>query len=203
MSTDETRGHYVKALVIESPTTPKQRARNYALYLRLRDGTPVEERSGTRDGVGLNVFGFEVPLASMSMGSSSTGEPSMSFRLDKNGECYRRLLSYISDHFPYSCDADDEVAALTAERDAAVADMEAAEQRMAGVLDGTFATKDETAAREIERLTAERDAMRAVVEAAKKWREGRDVSSEESARLYHARMIALFRAIDALAAGET
>lgn len=41
---------------------------------------------------------------------------------------------------------------LTEQRDAAGADMEAAEQRMLGVLDGTFAVGDGSAQREIERL---------------------------------------------------
>lgn len=62
---------------------------------------------------------------------------------------------------------------LLAERDQAVADMEAAEQRLLGVLDGTFAVGDGTAQREIERLreqlaimTAERDALRDKLRAA-------------------------------------
>lgn len=117
MSNDEPRGQYYPALTLESPTTPKQRARNYALYLRLRDGTPQEERTGTRDGVGLHVFQFEIPTASCHA-SSIGGEPTLSFSLARDGECYRRLLSYISDHFPNGCDADDEVERLTKDRDA-------------------------------------------------------------------------------------
>lgn len=102
--TDDTRGTWVPALVIQSPATPKQRARNYALYARLRDGTPPEQRTGSRDGVGLHVFVFEVPIERCSIEMRT-----VTFRLDKSDECYRRLLSYISDHFPTKCDADHSV----------------------------------------------------------------------------------------------
>lgn len=52
-----------------------------------------------------------------------------------------------------------EVRELEQQRDAAIADMEAAEQRMLGVLDGTFSVGDGTAQREIERLRAENERL--------------------------------------------
>lgn len=104
----ETR--WVPALVLESQATPEQSARNYKLYTRLRDGTPVAERTGSRDGVGLHVFVFEVPLVDCQIYRDE-----ITFRLGKESECYRRLLSYISDHFDTKCDADDEVKRLRAE----------------------------------------------------------------------------------------
>ena len=109
----EQRGRWVPVLLLESNTTPTQRARNYALYLRLRDGIPVDERKTSRDGVGLHLFQFEVPIRSCTYWDGA-GEPSYMFRLDKDGECYRRLLSYITDHFPDDCDADTEVERLRA-----------------------------------------------------------------------------------------
>lgn len=118
--TNETEQHWVPAITLEAQATPEQRARNYALYLRLRDGTPEAERLGTRDGVGLHVFTFEVPAADCAMDNSYSQKaggmvPHWSFRLDRDSECYRRLLSYISDHFDTKCDADEEVVRLRAE----------------------------------------------------------------------------------------
>lgn len=110
----EELGKWVPALVLESNTTPRQRARNYALYLRLRDGIPTGERKSSRDGVGLHVFGFEIPTSSVTAGFRGD-EHTLSFRLDKDGECYRRLLSYITDHFFDDCDADVEADRLRAE----------------------------------------------------------------------------------------
>ena len=101
---------WVPALVLESQATPEQRARNYRLYERLRDGTPEAERLGLRDGMGLHVFVFEVPLADVKIHRDD-----VSFRLGNGTECHRRLLSYISDHFDTRCDVDDEVKRLREE----------------------------------------------------------------------------------------
>lgn len=119
--TDEPRGEWKPTLVIESPCTPKQRARNYALYSRLYYGVPPEERTGeSREGIGLHVFQFSVPLADCSIGGPG---PEVSFRLKPDGECLRRLCSYITDHFDTKCDADDEVERLTAENAALRAEL--------------------------------------------------------------------------------
>lgn len=63
-----------------------------------------------------------------------------------------------------------EINRLQRERDEARADCEAAEQRMIGVLDGTFSVGDGTAQREIERLRVELDRLRPVFDAARTWR---------------------------------
>lgn len=100
---------WVPALVIESKTTPQQRERNRALYLRLRDGQ-ISPRTGVQE-VGLSSFVYDVPIERLSVGPAGK---SFSFRLDKSDECFRRLLSVISDHFDERCDADDEVERLRA-----------------------------------------------------------------------------------------
>lgn len=103
MMSDDTEGmHYVPVLVLKSETTPKQRIRNRDQYQRLRDGAP-----GIRGGSdGLSGFVYEVPMERMSIAPDGR---TFSFRLDKSDECFRRLLNVIADHFPTSCDADDEV----------------------------------------------------------------------------------------------
>ena len=62
-----------------------------------------------------------------------------------------------------------EVRELEQQRDAARTDMEAAEQRMLGVLDGTFATGDGTAQREIERLRHQLDQLQPLVSVLGDW----------------------------------
>lgn len=99
---EESRGEYVPALVIESRVTPEQRERNYALYSRLYHGVPPEKRTGeSREGIGLHMFQFSVPIEDVSIGMRE-----VSFRLNPESECLRRLCSYISDHFDSSCAAD-------------------------------------------------------------------------------------------------
>lgn len=104
-------GTWVPALVLESPVTPQQRARNFAFYQRIRDGVEGDYRQG-----GLKQFVFEVPLDSCSVGpaSPSNGHRShVTFRIDPASDCYRRLVSYIVGHTDVKCDADDRVEYLT------------------------------------------------------------------------------------------
>jgi hypothetical protein len=130
---DETRGTYVKALVFEAEATPQQRNRNYAFYLRIRDGVDGDHRQS-----GLKSFVFEVPVDSCSgVGNSWTKEgmkPHFSFRLDPESDCYRRLCSYIVGHTDAKCDADDEaekLPTLLSEN----AKLKAENERMRGLLD--------------------------------------------------------------------
>ena len=58
------------------------------------------------------MFVYDVPIERLSLGPA--GE-SFSFRLDKNDECFYRLLHVITDYFDERCDADDEVERLRAE----------------------------------------------------------------------------------------
>lgn len=116
MEPAEPEMRWVPALVIESKATPQQRARNFALYQRLRDGQ-VSPRNGIQEN-GLSGFVYDVPIERLSIGP---GGRSFSFRLQKDDECFRRLLSVISDHFDTKCDADDEVEHLRAR----VAELEA------------------------------------------------------------------------------
>lgn len=109
---------WVPVLVLGGQTTPEQRARNCDLYKRIRDGVPEAEREGLRGGP-LHHFVFDVPMDTVRMGPVSGASPrgSVSFRLDPDGECYRRLLSCIADNFHTSCDADAEVARIRAQRE--------------------------------------------------------------------------------------
>ena len=102
MSTETKESKWVYALTLGGETTPQQRARNRALYQRLRDG--FDDPSGFRDN-GLSMFVYDVPIERLSLGPA--GE-SFSFRLDKNDECFYRLLHVIADYFDERCDADDE-----------------------------------------------------------------------------------------------
>lgn len=96
---------WVPALVIGGETTPQQRQRNFALYQRLRDGA-----IGVRGGAGgLSGFVYDVPIERLSL---APGAASFSFRLAKDDECFRRLLSVVTDHFPSECEVDDENAKL-------------------------------------------------------------------------------------------
>ena len=112
MSDEIDNMRYVPAIAIGGEATIKQRQRNAALYRRLRDG----DGTGDFKSSGLASFTFEVPFASCSYGGSP---PSITFRLDKDSDCFRRLLHVISDHFDTKCDADDEVERLTAVAEAA------------------------------------------------------------------------------------
>lgn len=96
----------VPALVIESATrvTPQQRARNIAAYNRLKDGQ-ISPRHGGQES-GLSGFVYDVPIERLSIAPSGK---TFSFRLQKDDECFWRLLSVISDHFDGFCDADDQV----------------------------------------------------------------------------------------------
>ena len=108
MSNDtEPHGEWVPALRIESTTTPRQRARNFAFYERIRDGVPGDFRQS-----GLKSFVFEVPSDRCEVGpaSPSNGHRThFSFRLDPESDCYRRLVSYIVGHTASDCDADHSV----------------------------------------------------------------------------------------------
>lgn len=106
---------WVPVLTIGGETTPEQRARNFALYQRLKDG--FDDPRGFRDR-GLSSFVYDVPIERLSLGP---GAQSFSFRLDKEDECFRRLLRVITNYFDERCDADDEVARLRAR----VAELEA------------------------------------------------------------------------------
>jgi hypothetical protein len=101
---------WVPVLVLDSGVTVQQRGRNRDIYQRLRNGVPEEERCGLRGGP-LHHMVFEIPVGSVSFGPYGT----ISFRLDPDGDCFRRLLSCITDALPLRCAADDEVAALKAE----------------------------------------------------------------------------------------
>lgn len=102
--------HWIPAIVIGGEATIPQRQRNFALYQRLRDGF-IDERMGGLARSGLSGFVFDVPIERLSVGP---GAKSFSFRLDKDDECFRRLLHVIADHFDSRCDADDEVDRLRA-----------------------------------------------------------------------------------------
>lgn len=100
--TNSERGQWVPALVLESPTTPQQRERNYAFYVRIRDGVEGDYRQS-----GLKSFVFEVPASSCTVGGKP---PHFTFRLDR-------------------CDADDEVERLNGLARQFHADMWSAERR--------------------------------------------------------------------------
>lgn len=130
--TDQPR--WVPVLAIGGETTPKQRARNYALYQRLKDG------DGTSDykAAGLSGFVFEVPSSSVTFGGNTVdGKPgALTFRLDKESDCFRRLLHVITDHFDTKCDADDEVERLRSGLDAVYARLAEISAKRAGTLGG-------------------------------------------------------------------
>jgi hypothetical protein len=104
--TKETK--WIPALVIGGETTPKQRQRNFALYQRLREG----DGSGEYRASGLSGLTFEVPAGHCVHAGGNP--PRFSFRLDKESDCFNRLLHVIADHFDTKCDADDEVERLRA-----------------------------------------------------------------------------------------
>lgn len=105
---------WVPVLEIGGEATLLQRARNAALYRRLRDG----DGTGDFKSSGLAGFVYEVPIERLRF--SPKGD-SFSFRLEETDECFTRLLHVISDHFDTKCDADDEVTRLRAR----VAELEA------------------------------------------------------------------------------
>lgn len=109
-----TRAAWVSALRIGGGTTPAQQRRNFALYQRLKDG----EGTGDFRTSGLAGFVYDVPIERMRIAPDGS---SFSFRLDRNDECLRRLLSVVVDHLDTRCDADDEVERLRAR----VAELEA------------------------------------------------------------------------------
>ena len=104
---------WVPPLNIGPAASPPQRQRNFALYQRLRDGDPT---GGIRRS-GLAGFVFEIPPERMRV----MPDGSFAYRLDRNDECFRRLLSVVADHFDLQCDADDERERLRAR----VAELEA------------------------------------------------------------------------------
>jgi hypothetical protein len=101
---------YVPALTLGGEATVKQRARNFALYKRLENG----DGTGDYKSSGLAGFVYEVPVDVVTRGGIGGRPPCYSFRIDKDSECFRRLLHVISDHFDAKCDADDEAARLRA-----------------------------------------------------------------------------------------
>lgn len=84
MTTTESQGQYVPAIVIGGQATVEQRARNFAFYQRLK--------------AELHRFQFE-----------RGGE---TFLLDPESDCYRRLVAAVVSLCDLKCDADDEVARL-------------------------------------------------------------------------------------------
>ena len=112
---EEPTARWVQAIVIGGGTTVTQRQRNFALYQRLKDGYGDRREFDTS---GLSGFVYDVPIEQLRIGPSGK---SFSFRLDKDGECFARLLHAITDHFDTKCDADDEVERLRAR----VAELEA------------------------------------------------------------------------------
>ena len=99
---------WVPVLAIGGEATAQQRQRNRALYNRLRDG----DGTGSFRSSGLAGFVYEVPVDVVTRGGIGGNPPCYTFRIDKDSECFRRLLHVISDHFDSKCDADDEVARL-------------------------------------------------------------------------------------------
>jgi hypothetical protein len=97
--------HWVHALTIGGETSPEQRQRNLTVYQRLKDGA-LDVRGNSN---GLSAFCYDVPIERLRMGP---GGKSFSFVLNKNDECFARLLNVIADHFDSKCDADDKVALL-------------------------------------------------------------------------------------------
>jgi hypothetical protein len=95
---------WVHALTLGGETSPAQRARNFTLYLCLKDGDPSDYRAR-----GLDKFVYVVPAEQARV----TGND-LTFMLRPTDECYARLLHVIADHFDTKCDADDEVIRLRA-----------------------------------------------------------------------------------------
>lgn len=95
---------YIPAFTLGGDATPTQRVRNSVLYRRLKDGDPSDV--SMRGASGLSGFVYDVPIQRLRL--SPRGD-SFSFRLEKDDECFYRLLNVICDHFESKCDADDEV----------------------------------------------------------------------------------------------
>ena len=93
--------HWVPILTIGGECTIPQRQRNSALYLRLKNG----DESGDFRSAGLFGFVYDVPIERLHL---SPDGKSFSFRLEKQDECFDRLLHAITDHFDVRCEADDE-----------------------------------------------------------------------------------------------
>lgn len=114
MTDDAPDAIWIPTLRLGGEATTRQRQRNFALYKRLESG----DGSGDFRSIGLSSFVFEVSLVDTSRaigGKTIDGKPgALTFRLDKDSDCFRRLLHVISDHFDTRCDADDEVARLRA-----------------------------------------------------------------------------------------
>jgi hypothetical protein len=108
---------WVPVLVLGGEATMPQRQRNRALYKRLENG----DGTGNFRSSGLAGFVYEVPVDVVTRGGIGGRPPCYTFRIDKNSECFRRLLNVIADHFDTKCDADDEVERLRAR----VAELEA------------------------------------------------------------------------------
>lgn len=98
MADEQPWGQWVSALRIGVGVTPTQRARNYVLYKRIRDGAPEEERHGMRGGP-LHEFVYVVPLSGCTVDALGT---ELTFRLDRRSETYDRLCRSITDCFPNS-----------------------------------------------------------------------------------------------------
>lgn len=100
------RSEWRPALVIGGEASIPQRARNFAFYKRLQDGTPGSLREG-----GLKDFVFNVPMPDvLSIGGPEPGE--VTFRLKPESDCYDRLVRYVVDHCATNDPVDAEVERL-------------------------------------------------------------------------------------------